>query len=59
MCASCTCRSGLVDVIREQKMVKPHLSHAWIFPEAELVLAEAMAGQDLPLVPVPFQSAHL
>ncbi len=36
-----------------------HLSHGGVAPEAQLVLAEAVAGQQLPLVPVPLQRAHL
>ena len=35
------------------------LSHGRVLPEAELVLAEAMAAQDLLLMPAPLQRAHL
>lgn len=36
-----------------------HLGHGRIAPEAQLVLAEAVAGEQLPLVLVPGQSTHL
>jgi hypothetical protein len=35
------------------------LGHGGVPPEAQLVLAEAVAGQDLALVLVPLQRAHL
>jgi hypothetical protein len=37
----------------------PHLDHGWVAPEAELVLAVAVAGQDLALVSGPLQRTHL
>ena len=36
-----------------------YLGHGGVLPEAELVLAEAVAAQDLLLVPAPLQRAHL
>jgi hypothetical protein len=36
-----------------------HLDHGWVAPEAELVLAVAVAGQDLALVAGPLQRTHL
>ena len=36
-----------------------HLGHGGVAPQAQLVLAEAVARQQLPLVPVPLKRAHL
>lgn len=36
-----------------------YLHHRRIFPEAQLILAKAVAREDLALVPVPLQTADL
>ncbi len=44
---------------REKTCVKSHLSEAGILPDGELVLAEAVAGDELPVLRVPHDGGDL